>query len=259
VTQATRVRLGAPNEERFGFSQAVTCGTTARVSGQVGKDNRTGEMVHPTDRRLQVERAVANVREAAGLAGAGPDGVAQLTAFVVGPVADSEPLLREALGDRPPATTVVRIPALSHDEYLAELSAVATTEPPDVMERLDPPAAGALDWAPAAVVASGDVHLSAVHGHGPDPAAALGEALGAASEVLRRAGCDGLGDVLAEHVFVVRAAAAGGFTALADAHRDAYAGAAPASTLVLVDELPGGATVAVSLTARRPSPKGRTA
>ena len=245
-----RVVLGAPNEERFGFSQAVARDGWVGVSGQVGKDNRTGEMV-AADLAGQLRQAVANVREAAGAAGDAR--LVSLTAHLPGPLADGVPLLREALAAVPAcALTVVGVPALSHDTYRAELSALATM---DDTTRIDAGDDAALPWAPAAVAAGGVVHVSACHGHDPDPGAALAEALAAVAAVLARAGCD-MADVLSEHVHVVRPVSGDGFAAICDAHRAAYAAGAPASTLVLVDELVGGATASVSVIAKATTETG---
>jgi enamine deaminase RidA (YjgF/YER057c/UK114 family) len=244
-----RVVAGAPNEARYGFSQAVARGGAVAVAGQVGKDNRTGEMVDARDLDVQLGRAVANVRDAAGRAQA--DAVLALTAHVTGPLAEALPSLERALAGGPvPALTAIRVAALAHPTYLAELSATAGTRPGRTMQRLEATAATAVPWAPAATISGDDVHVSACHGHGDDPGAALAAALASLEEVLGRAGC-GLADVLGEHVYVVGPVDADGFAAICDAHAAAYAGGAPASTLVLVDELVGGARVAVTATARR--------
>lgn len=243
-----RVVLGAPNEERFGFSQAVEHAGTVAVSGQVGKDNRTGVMV-ADDLAGQVRRAVANVRESAGADAR----LVALTAHLPGPVGDGVAELRAALTDASGcALTVVGVPALSHDTYRAELSALATMTD---TTRIEAGPGAALPWSPAAVVAEGLVHVSACHGHAADPGAAVGEALAAVAGVLARAGC-GLPDVLSEHVYVVRPVSDEGFGSICDAHRAAYAGGAPASTLVLVDELVGGATASVSVIARATTDTG---
>jgi enamine deaminase RidA (YjgF/YER057c/UK114 family) len=245
-----RVRKGAPNEARFGFSQAVRRGRRIAVSGQVGKDNATGEMV-AGELVPQLRQAVANVREAARLAGSDPPALVSLTVHLTGPLEAATAQVRRALGDDAPcALTVVRVPALSHDAYLAELSATSTTTAMAELQRLDPGPHARLPWAPAAVVDGDDVHVGACHGDGA-PGPALAEALEVLRDVLARAGC-GLEDVLGEHAYVVQPIAAADFDAICEAHRGAYGSAPPASTLVLVDELPGGARVAVTAVARRP-------
>ena len=62
------------------YSQAVRCGGTLYLSGQIGLDPATGQLVEGVDN--QIERVFANLRAVAEAAGASLAEVAKLTVYL---------------------------------------------------------------------------------------------------------------------------------------------------------------------------------
>lgn len=276
-----RFGLGAPNEAKFGFVQACRIEDEIHVAGQVGKDNRSGEMRLAQSFAEHVGNALANVDEACALA-LEPGEAAWVIAMTVHipqpvpkgafgdvgtalagrtPVATSAAHdLRVALTGRDPvAATMVGVPALSAAEYQIEISAQAhATNREDSMTAETVPYPESISqWFPgeAGVRVGGRIHAA---GHvavgadgtfaGGDEAAQLRGALGALDRTLRRLGSS-LEGVTSTHIYVV-----GGenldFDALCAAHRTGVGASRPAATLILVDSLPvPSASVMVTATA----------
>jgi len=114
-----------------GFSHVVTAtgGKTVHVSGQVGVNGR-GEVVGKGDFRAQVERTFENLRAALAAAGATFKDVVKVTYFVVDLKPEHVPVIREVRKkyldpDRPPASTLVGVPALAASGWLIEVELVA--------------------------------------------------------------------------------------------------------------------------------------
>jgi enamine deaminase RidA (YjgF/YER057c/UK114 family) len=242
---ALRVRAGAPNEDRFGFAQAVRSGSVTWVAGQVGKDNATGAMTGPATLAGRTARALLNVEAAVVGAGGTAGDVTSLQVHLAAGLMTGRELVAAAVGERfgrpGPAVTAVALDGLSHPEYLVEVSAVAVTEE-DAVPRIavptaDPVAATAALGGPAAVRVGPHVHVAGQPGLGDGPAAALGDAVARFETALAGAGA-ALADVVAHHLFVVGPVDAGGFAELCDAHRAAFGAHPPAATLVLVEALP---------------------
>jgi enamine deaminase RidA (YjgF/YER057c/UK114 family) len=240
-----RVRAGAPNEERFGFVQAVRAGPVTWVAGQVGKDNVTGAMVGDSALASRLERSLANVMDALEGSGATAGDLVDLQLHVAGApeleLATVERVHREVLGGAAPAASVVRVGDLSHAEYLVEVSAVAITPDPEDPEMQRTPVGPAQPaderlGASAAVRVGPHVHVGGRLGFGPDVGEALRGAVERLDEALGAAGAT-LADVVSHHLYVVSPVDADGFAVLCEVHRAAFGAAPPAATLVLVGEL----------------------
>lgn len=253
-----RLLSGAPNEELFGFAQAVRAGALVHVAGQVGKDNRTGAMVTEPGLAPRLARALANVREAAeGLGGARARLVALDVWLAVDPLAERETVadaLRAAVGDEAPATTLVAVAALASPDYLVEISATAVAgEEAEVQLVQDGSELERLLGSSQAVRAGDHVYVAGqlaldesgalVHGTVPEQ---LARALDRFVDVLARAGARA-SDVVATTIAVAEPQDRAGFEAICDAHRAVFGASKPSATLVFVPTLPiPGATVQVS-------------
>ena len=251
----TRVRAGAPNEERFGFAQAVRSGPVTWVAGQVGKNNVTGEMVGSPTFGARLGRALDNVCDSLRGAGASAHDAVALQIHVARGVPVDPAVVAGAcavrFGTDRPAITLVTLAGLSHAEYLVEVSATAVTKEPG-MSRTAVPGAGPVErrlGVPAAVRVGPYVHVGGQHGHGDGVGSALADAIGRFGAALTDAGAS-LAHVVSHHLYVVGPVDADGFAALCDVHRGAFGAAPPAATLVLVDALPDpGARVLLAGTA----------
>lgn len=107
------------------YSHVVRTGELIFTAGQLGM---RADGSHTADLAFedQVRQALANVLAALRAAGAGPEGIVKVTAYIVG--VDNWPrfnaVYAEVMGDHRPARTVVPVPEL-HYGYLVEIDAVA--------------------------------------------------------------------------------------------------------------------------------------
>jgi enamine deaminase RidA (YjgF/YER057c/UK114 family) len=114
-----------------GYSHVVTArgGTTVYISGQVAFDT-AGSVVGEGDHRRQAEQVFANLQVALAAAGASFEHVVKLTYYVVDLRREVTLMLREVRAgylsqERPPASTLVAVPALVDPRLLLEIEAVA--------------------------------------------------------------------------------------------------------------------------------------
>jgi reactive intermediate/imine deaminase len=107
------------------YVQAMATGDFVFVSGQLAS-LADGTLQPEADFETQARQALANLLAIAGAAGAAPEHVVKVTAYIVG--ADHWPafnrIFAEAFGSHRPARSVVPVPALHHG-YLIEIEAVA--------------------------------------------------------------------------------------------------------------------------------------
>lgn|GEM_PF-1460355 len=266
MSAVERFALGAPNEAAFGFCQGISLGELVFVSGQVGKDNRTGEMVGPPDLAGRYARTIANVREIAGSLLSGLARLIHLQVHIAEPLARSwEQLVasqRDLLAaDERPAVSVVPVEGLSRPDYLVEISAHATASEPDGIAA---PTAAEAALGGSRGVRLGDLIFLGGHLPVDDAGTVQGGSVPAQLDlVIRRmdATLRELGATLADCVSVQLWIAArptpAGFDALAKVNRSHFGAARPTSTLVFVPELPFGALVQLSAVAVSPRSGGK--
>ena len=95
------------------YSQAIKSGDTLYLSGQIGMDPATGELVS-ADVKEQAAQALANMKAILAEAGATPANVSQVTVFIVD-MADFQAVnavYAETFGSEPPARSCVAVAAL---------------------------------------------------------------------------------------------------------------------------------------------------
>jgi enamine deaminase RidA (YjgF/YER057c/UK114 family) len=106
-------------------------GATVYVSGQVAID-ASGNLVGAGDFEAQARQVFANLRTALASVGATFDDVAKMNTYIV----DYTPELRSALsaaradamGEHPPASTLIGVQALATPELMIEVEAVAVLD-----------------------------------------------------------------------------------------------------------------------------------
>ena len=95
------------------YSQAIKSGDTLYLSGQIGMDPATGELVS-ADVKEQAAQALANMKAILAEAGATPANVSKVTVFIVD-MADFQAVnavYAETFGPEPPARSCVAVAAL---------------------------------------------------------------------------------------------------------------------------------------------------
>lgn len=215
----SRVFVGAPNEARFGFSQAVRANSSVWIAGQVAKDNRTGIISAHHDLAAHVAQALDNVLAVLSAAGGHQrDKLAYVQAHVIGDAHLVRTMLVDRLGSAT-AITAVGVDGLSHPDYLVEISALAT---------LDDSASVNLRVGTQAVRRGEQVYVGGVAG------GSFAAALDRFQVALQSVGAE-LEDVVWTHIFAVSPI---DFESVCEQHRRAFGHAPPAATLVLVRELP---------------------
>ncbi len=259
MTRSARTRLlaGAPNEEHFGFSQGLRQDGFVAVSGQVGKDNSTGEMIGPTSFPNRIAVTMRNIRAIAEQLGGPAMRLVYVQAHVAVPLAPVWEQLaaewRSSFGADPPAVSVVTVDGLSRPDYLVEVSAMATTEPVTVLDD-DGPIGAALGSARAVrvgdqVFLSGLLPLDASGALvGETVAEQFDAALNALQETLAELDVP-IADVFVAYFWIAERPTPEGFEALAAVNRRFFGESKPTSTLVFVPELPFGALVQVTAVA----------
>jgi enamine deaminase RidA (YjgF/YER057c/UK114 family) len=99
------------------------------VSGQVAWDAK-GEIVGKGDLRVQVTKALENLKIALAAAGATMEDLIKVNYYVVNLRPDQVPIIREVRtkyfsAERPPASTLVGVTALAREDFMIEIEAVA--------------------------------------------------------------------------------------------------------------------------------------
>ena len=95
------------------YSQAVSTGSLLFVSGQLGMDPETGELVSP-DFELQARQALENVKQIILAAGYGMGQVVSVDVYLsnLSNFTKFNDIYREYFGNRPPARAVVEVSGL---------------------------------------------------------------------------------------------------------------------------------------------------
>lgn len=110
------------------YSHATVAGDMIFTAGQLGI---RADGSHTADLPFedQVRQALANMLAAVRAGGAGPEGIAKVTAYIVG--VENWPrfnaVYAEVMGDHRPTRTVVPVPEL-HYGYLVEIDAIAVRD-----------------------------------------------------------------------------------------------------------------------------------
>ena len=124
-----RVFSGAPWEARVGYCRALRSGDRVFVTGTAAVDDDGG--VHaPADAYLQARRCLEIIEEALARVGAKMRHVTRTRMFVTD-ISRWEEFGRahgEAFAAHPPATTMVEVRRLIHDDMLIEIEADAMIE-----------------------------------------------------------------------------------------------------------------------------------
>jgi len=102
------------------------------VSGQVAWD-ANGEIVGKGDLRVQVTKALENLKIALAAAGATMEDLIKVNYYVVNLKPDQVPIIREVRtkyfsAEHPPASTLVGVTALAREDFLIEVEAVAVVK-----------------------------------------------------------------------------------------------------------------------------------
>jgi enamine deaminase RidA (YjgF/YER057c/UK114 family) len=114
-----------------GYTHVVTAigGRTIYISGQVPLD-KEGNVVGPNDFRTQAGQVFENLRAALTAAAADFSKVVKVNYYVLDMA--NLPALREIrsvyLKSEPPASTLVEVRKLAHEQFLLEIEAVAVVE-----------------------------------------------------------------------------------------------------------------------------------
>lgn len=113
--------------EMFTHVVAVTDAELVFLSGQVAWDER-GELVGAGDHAAQAAQVARNIEAALAAVGATPDDVVKQTIYVADYSPEVAPAVFAALNRgrrRPPASTLIPVPALYAPGYLIEVEVVA--------------------------------------------------------------------------------------------------------------------------------------
>ena len=116
--------LSAPN----GYTHVVevTRGKTVYISGQVSLD-KSGNVVGKGDFAAQTTQVFENLKAALAAAGATFDNVVKVTMFVtdMSHIATLRTIRVKYYGKNAPASTLVQIGRLAHEDFLIEIEAIA--------------------------------------------------------------------------------------------------------------------------------------
>ncbi len=101
------------------------------VAGQVAEDEH-GHLVGGSDMAAQSRQVFANIGRALAAAGARPDQVARLTIYVAGYKREYLAMIEQGrvalFGSHKPVDTLVGVAALSREDYLLEVDAIAVVD-----------------------------------------------------------------------------------------------------------------------------------
>lgn len=255
-----QVLTGGESEDRFGYSQAVMDRDLIHVSGQVGRDPYTSELIGPRELAVRLDTVFRNIRSM--IAELSDDArLAVVHVFLPMPYADAASTFGSCLGgllgeDRP-IVTITPIAALFNPDYLVEVSTVATPLPIQAIPDAGP--MGDLLGTSSAVIVGSQIYVAGqlpldASGElqGETPAEQLKVAVGNLDNVLRSAGSD-IGDVMSSQLFVAGVPTPEAMADISAVHTATFGTTKPASTLIFVPELPLGALVQiVAVAALRP-------
>lgn len=108
------------------YSDAIRAGNTVYISGVVATDEE-GRVVGKGDVVDQTRQIFKNLGQVLKASGAGPQDVAKITIYMrdVAQRPDINPVRREFFGGHQPASTLVEVSRLAHDDLLLEIEAIA--------------------------------------------------------------------------------------------------------------------------------------
>jgi len=117
-----------------GYTHVVVTepGKLVYISGQLAWDN-TGKIVGKGDFRVQVTRALENLKIALTAVGATMEDLVKVNYYVVNLKPDQVPIIREVRSkyfsaEHPPASTLVGVTALVREDFMIEIEAVAVVK-----------------------------------------------------------------------------------------------------------------------------------
>ena len=117
-----------------GYTHVVVTepGKLVYISGQVAWDAK-GEIVGKGDFRIQVTKALENLKIALTAVGATMEDLIKVNYYVVNLKPDQVPIIREVRSkyfsaERPPASTLVGVTALAREDFMIEIEAVAVVK-----------------------------------------------------------------------------------------------------------------------------------
>jgi enamine deaminase RidA (YjgF/YER057c/UK114 family) len=107
----------------------VTGGRTIYISGQVAFD-KEGNIVGPKDFRAQAVQVFENLRVALTAAGADFTNLVKLNYYVLdmGNISTLREIRSGYLKSEPPASTLVEVGRLAHEQFMLEIEAVAVVQ-----------------------------------------------------------------------------------------------------------------------------------
>jgi enamine deaminase RidA (YjgF/YER057c/UK114 family) len=120
-----QVSTGSPWEDIVGYSRAVKVGHIIEVTGTVADDH--GQLMGGNDPYLQTRYAIEKIKDALASLGASLEDVVRTRMFVTN-IDDWEAYGKahaDYFADIKPATTMVEVSRLMHDQYLVEIEATA--------------------------------------------------------------------------------------------------------------------------------------
>jgi enamine deaminase RidA (YjgF/YER057c/UK114 family) len=107
-------------------------GKLVYISGQVAWDAK-GEIVGKGNFRVQVTKALENLKIALTAAGATMEDLIKVNYYVVNLKPDQVPIIREVrskyfFAEHPPASTLVGVTALAREDFMIEIEAIAVVK-----------------------------------------------------------------------------------------------------------------------------------
>lgn len=249
-----RLFMGAPNEEHFGFCQGMRVGNTIYVSGQVGKDNTTGEMHAGDGLATKYENTVTNIRRIIDGLARGETSMVSVQALPVscepGDVETIAAQQRGLFGNDAPAFSITPIKDLARPDYLVEVSAVATEGV--VVRVADESSWGEAVGGSAATKVGDTIYLSGHLPFGEDGEIAgetVGEQLTVVNERLQATLAEfdaTLENCVSVQLWIAEEVSADIFEEVSAVNRRFYGAAKPTSTLVFAPSLPHGALAQIA-------------
>ena len=129
-----RHMFGVPWEAAYGFSQAIQCGTTLFISGQLSHD-MAGSFIGAGEFERQVRTTFANLDTVLAAYGASREQIVQTTVYVKDLRDNFDAIARlhaEYFGEHRPTSTVLGVVELALPAQLVEIAAVAILDPASI-------------------------------------------------------------------------------------------------------------------------------